>query len=220
MIYNIISTGSKGNAVIINDNILIDCGVPYKALKPYVKDIKLVLLTHIHGDHFNPATIKKLHSDRPTVRFGCCDWLINLLLDCGVNKRNIDPYSNGGIFEYKNLCKITPQNIPHNVPNCAYHIQIDNFKIFYATDTNDLSHVSALNYNLYFVEGNYTESDILERIRQKQEIGAFCYEYEVLNNHLSVEKATEWLFENARNKSEYVLLHGHESEKGVKPLDE
>lgn len=30
--YNIIATGSKGNAVVIEHEILIDCGVPFKAL--------------------------------------------------------------------------------------------------------------------------------------------------------------------------------------------
>ena len=28
--YNIIASGSQGNAVILNDAVLIDCGVPYK----------------------------------------------------------------------------------------------------------------------------------------------------------------------------------------------
>ena len=37
MTYNIISTGSKGNAVVINGRILIDCGVPFKALEPVIK---------------------------------------------------------------------------------------------------------------------------------------------------------------------------------------
>lgn len=33
--YNIISTGSDGNATILEDFVLVDCGVPYKALEPY-----------------------------------------------------------------------------------------------------------------------------------------------------------------------------------------
>lgn len=47
--YNIISTGSDGNATILEDFVLIDCGVPYKTLEPYVSKLKLVLLTHIHS---------------------------------------------------------------------------------------------------------------------------------------------------------------------------
>ena len=52
--YNIIATGSKGNAVVIEHEILIDCGVPFKALAAEWKTLKLVLLTHIHCDHFQP----------------------------------------------------------------------------------------------------------------------------------------------------------------------
>lgn len=64
MEYNIISTGSKGNAVVINDVILIDCGVSFRALKDVYKNIKIVLLTHIHSDHFNRRTIKALANNR------------------------------------------------------------------------------------------------------------------------------------------------------------
>ena len=39
--YEIISTGSKGNAVVLNQFILIDCGVPFKALRDYYRDLKL-----------------------------------------------------------------------------------------------------------------------------------------------------------------------------------
>ena len=64
----VISTGSKVNAVLLNDEILIDCGVPFRELEPYCKGLRLVLLTHVHGDHFNPETIKRLHILRPAQR--------------------------------------------------------------------------------------------------------------------------------------------------------
>ena len=44
----IIGTGSTGNAVLLNNEILIDCGLPMKKIRPHAKGIKLVLLTHIH----------------------------------------------------------------------------------------------------------------------------------------------------------------------------
>ena len=59
MEYNIISTGSKGNAVVINDVILIDCGVSFRALKDVYKNIKIVLLTHIHSDHLTGEQLKR-----------------------------------------------------------------------------------------------------------------------------------------------------------------
>lgn len=47
--YNIVSSGSQGNAVILDDFVMVDCGVPYKQIAPYVPQLKLVLLTHIHS---------------------------------------------------------------------------------------------------------------------------------------------------------------------------
>lgn len=90
MTYNIVSTGSKGNAVIINEFLLIDCGVPYSKIKPYASKLKLVLLTHIHSDHFCKRTIRTLAKERPTLRFGCGGWLAQALIDCGIDKKNID----------------------------------------------------------------------------------------------------------------------------------
>lgn len=48
MPYEIISTGSCGNAVVLDNNILLDCGIPYKQLKPYIKNIKLIFISHRH----------------------------------------------------------------------------------------------------------------------------------------------------------------------------
>lgn len=49
MTYEVIQTGSSGNAVLINNEILIDCGVSWKKIQPHAKKLKLVLLTHEHS---------------------------------------------------------------------------------------------------------------------------------------------------------------------------
>ena len=67
MKYEIISTGSKGNALLLDKGILIDCGVSYRKLKD--KPIRLIVLTHEHKDHFNPKTIQKIHKEHPLIRF-------------------------------------------------------------------------------------------------------------------------------------------------------
>ena len=48
MNYEVLATGSSGNCVIINESIAIDIGAPYKKIKPYAKNLRLVLLTHVH----------------------------------------------------------------------------------------------------------------------------------------------------------------------------
>lgn len=47
--YEIIETGSTGNATVVEKKILIDCGVAYSKLEPFIPELRLVLLTHAHG---------------------------------------------------------------------------------------------------------------------------------------------------------------------------
>lgn len=48
MEYEIIESGSTGNCIIINKLIAIDMGVSYKRINNIVKDLKIILLTHVH----------------------------------------------------------------------------------------------------------------------------------------------------------------------------
>ena len=117
MTYEVISTGSKGNAVIINGSILIDCGVPFLRLRAHTRPLKLVLLTHIHGDHFRPRTAAALHRERPALRWGCCEWMVGPLLESGVDRRMIDVLTPGHCFVYHGLGTVLPERLAHNVPN-------------------------------------------------------------------------------------------------------
>lgn len=209
MEYVIISTGSKGNAVILNGEILIDCGVPYKSIKPYVKDLKLVLLTHVHCDHFKPETIRKLAGERPTLRFGCGKWLAQSLVACGVQKWRIDVYPPNIRNRYTNDFEIAMIPLIHNVPNCGYKMKINGEKIFYATDCNSLDGIEAKDYDLYMIEANYEDGEIQERIAEKEANGEYVYEYQVLHNHLSKQKADDFIIRNQGTNSRFVYLHGH-----------
>ena len=90
MHYKILNSGSDGNAILVNDEILLDCGVTFKKLEPYYKNLKLVFISHRHRDHLLPSTIKKLAFERPSLRFAVGEFLVEELLKCGVNKKNID----------------------------------------------------------------------------------------------------------------------------------
>lgn len=212
MICNVISTGSKGNAVLLGRSILLDCGVPYKLIEPYVRELRLVLLTHIHGDHFNPSTIRRLHKERPALRFGCCQWLVRPLLEAGIPAKRIDVYIPDMMYNYGIGTGVSPFYLAHDVENCGYRIVYANDeKALYATDTGTLDGIIAQGYDLYMIEANHTEADLAERIRRKTEAGEFVYEYRAAAGHLSKEKADAWLAENATpGKSRVVYLHKHE----------
>ena len=214
MTFEVIATGSAGNAVVVNGEILIDCGVPFRALEGVKKDLKLVLLTHAHGDHFKPRTVRALHRERPALRWGCCEWMVGPLLEAGVDKRRIDVYRPGLFSEYPGLCTLTPEPLVHDAPNCGYHISDWACKrLFYATDTATLDGVKAPGYDLYLIEANHTRDELEARARAKRAAGEFSYEYRAAANHLSQEQALDWLYSQMGPNSRYVFLHRHMEEK-------
>ncbi|MGN0444209.1 MAG: MBL fold metallo-hydrolase [Acutalibacteraceae bacterium] len=196
---------------MINDYILIDCGVPFKALQQYYKALKLVLLTHIHSDHFQRGTIKKLAFERPTLRFACCEWLVKSLCDCGVSKSNIDVVEIGKSYNY-GVFKIIPVPCVHNVPNCGYKIHFPSARMIYVTDTNNLHGITAKNYDLYMIEANYVDEEIHEKIKEKQASGEYAYELQVIKNHLSKAKCDDFIYQNIGITGEYVYMHCHRDE--------
>ena len=215
--YEVIASGSKGNAVVINGRTLIDCGVPFKALESVYRGLSLVLLTHAHTDHFNRATIRRLARERPTLRWGCPQYLAADLIDCEVKPRSVDIYHmNGGAnkYIYAGLA-VEPFALIHDVPNVGYKICDGGGRLFYATDTNTLDGIEAKGYDLYMVEANYGEAEIAERIRRKQDAGEYVHEWDVLENHLSEEKALDFIYRNIGADGRYVLMHQHEETGGA-----
>lgn len=224
--FEVIATGSTGNAVTIDDgHILIDCGIPYSHLRPHIDNLRLVLLTHEHGDHFHPSAVRALHRERPALRWGCCEWMVPHLLAAGVDKRVIDVYDIGQSYLYEFLCghpflrsstedltrlvTIKPVRLVHNVPNCGYKIELGYERLFYATDTGTLDGIEAEGYDLYLIEANHTRAELDARIQEKEAAGEYAYEREAARNHLSQEQALDWLAENMGPKSRYVFLHQH-----------
>lgn len=212
--YKVISTGSRGNAVIIG-KVLVDCGVSFKALQPDINNIWLVLLTHIHGDHFNPATIRRLASERPLLRFAACRWLIKPLVDAGVSERQIDVLDPGYVFDY-GICKVSPFALQHDVPNCGYKLYFPAGKAIYATDTCTLDGIEAKDFDLYLIEGNYEANELEQRIAEKLMKGQYVYEYRVMRTHLSRQQCDDFVARNIGPTGEYVYLHAHvEAEERV-----
>lgn len=210
MICKIIASGSKGNASVLNNHILIDCGVPFRMLGEDYKALNLVLLTHIHGDHFNPNTIKQLHFLRPTLRFVCGPWLVEPMSMLGISPRVVDWIDDETGICYSPGFSVEADYVPHDVPNCAWKISDGGESAFYATDCASLDGVKARSYDLYLIEANYGEEEIRQRERRKIAAGEFSYEARAEATHLSREQADFWLAENATpGKSKVIYLHKH-----------
>lgn len=215
MIYEILATGSTGNATIINHNVLIDCGVPLKTLKPYVRQIKLILLTHCHVDHFRRSTVASLAITRPAIRWAACEWMVPKLLEAGVRPRQIDILVPGETYIYPGFVAVTPIELTHNVPNCGYKIADDYSQLFYATDTGTLDGIEAKGFDFYLVEANHSRAELEKRVKDKWARQEYAYEIEAAKNHLSIEQTTDWLVQNMGPNSVWVPMHQHKERRKV-----
>lgn len=77
------------------------------------------------------------------------------------------------------------------------------------TDTKTVEGISAKNYDLYLIEGNYDEDEIDERIKEKQRNCKYVYEFRAKGSHLSKQQASDFLLNNMGENSEYVFMHQH-----------
>ena len=205
----ILATGSTGNAVILNRFILIDAGIAYKPLKSRQNDLKIVLLSHYHGDHFKPSTVQKLASARPALRWAAGAWMVDRLLKAGVSKAQIDVLEMGRRYEYG---PFAVESVPlvHDVPNCGWKIYMGGKKAFYATDTGNLNGIEAKDFDLIMLEANHDETEIKKRLADKEAAGEFAYERRVMRTHLSYQQANDFIYANAGPNSEYIYLHQHQ----------
>ena len=210
--YQVLATGSGGNAVVINRAVLIDCGIPFRDVSPFLRDLKLVLLTHIHGDHFKPSTLKRMAMERPLLRFGAGPWLTRALMEAGIPTRQIDILRVGHQYDY-GICQVEPVPLSHDVPNCGYKVFWPEGRMIYATDTVNMNGITAENFDLYMVEANYEDEEIRQRINDKKAAGEYAYEWRVLKTHLSRAKCNDWFYQNAGPMSRILYLHQHREDE-------
>lgn len=202
MVYQVIHSGSEGNAVLYHEHILVDIGVPFASIKPLLYKIQLVLLTHEHKDHLNIDTLRRLCKERPTVRVGCCEWMLPHLE--GI--KNVDVFKIGQEYDYVHFSLI-PVKLYHDVENCGYKIFRKGHKIFHATDSAHLNGIQARGYDVYAIEHSYDEDVIGKIIAEKEAAGQFAYEKGAVNSHLSEQAARQFIFNNAGENYEVLRLH-------------
>lgn len=221
MTCDVIATGSKGNAVLLDGRILIDCGVPFSKIQPYIKDLEFVVLTHIHGDHFYPNTLLRIHRIRPAVRFVCGPNLLAELLNLGICAYSV--YVATPLFPKRfvpakdgEAITFSPVALVHNVENYGWLISFGTrrndgtavFRALYATDTRYIPREFP-GLDLYMVERNHTREDLERRQEARKASGEFSHEDIVAAVHMSAETVDEWLSRNAGSNSRVVFLHGH-----------
>ena len=201
---NIIASGSKGNAIIYHKEILVDVGVAYKHIEPYLDEVKYILLTHAHTDHYKPKIIKRIQKNYPHIQILGGEWFVDKVTDLFVINCNTWYQLEG--------YQISAFDVYHDVENVGYRIfkelpDFEHHKLIHVTDTYSLDGVEAVGYDLYCVEHNHYEDIINQAIAEKQMRGVFAYEVNARDNHMSYERAESWLKLNNTNNAEVIKLH-------------
>jgi phosphoribosyl 1,2-cyclic phosphodiesterase len=210
----IIATGSSGNCFLFNKDIMIDVGLSYSRLSKEVdiKSVKYVLLTHIHGDHFQPSTIRKLFVNTKVV-FVCGFWLLDNLLDIGVDRDRIFVAEPNKLYKFGDY-KISPFNAYHDVPNFGYRIVYNGHKHFHITDTYTLEGLTAMNYDTATIECNHCIDSAVSMIDVARKNGEFTHLVGAINSHLSVQKTIDFVKAN-KIKKLYPVHIGSSTKKYV-----
>lgn len=202
----VISSGSKGNATLINYNninILIDAGIPLKKLeeknKEEIKNIDIIIITHIHDDHikglnsyikrFNPLIITK--SEELTDKTQ------------STNIMNTDNY-------LINDLEINLFNLSHDVKCSGVSIK-ETKEIIYITDTgyinkNILKEIK--NKDLYIIESNH-DVNMLRKSKYP-----FYLQQRILGDrgHLSNEDCSKYIEKIIGDNTKNIIL-AHLSEE-------
>lgn len=203
MYFNIIASGSKGNATLVihhNTVILIDLGITLIRLKGALtslnlelKDIDAAIFTHEHSDHLNglkSISPKKMYALEGTLPSS----LSNVVY-------NYEPFTIGEI-------KITPFPTSHDAKNpCGYILETDDEKLVYMTDTgvfieDNLPYV--INPTYLIIESNH---DIQMEMQTNR---SFALKQRILgeNGHLCNEDSAFASLEIiGDNTKEIVLAH-------------
>lgn len=207
--FEILHSGSDGNCLIFNKYLAIDMGISYKQIKPYLKELKVILLTHIHSDHFCKPTIKRIAFERPTMKWVCGEWLVEDLVKLDVPKQSIYVVEDRKTYDL-GAFNLTPIETIHDCRNMSYKVDFKSTTIYYATDTSKLYYLDCLKgLDYYFVEKNYSEQELENRIKEKNERGEYAYEYRVKETHLSAEEVNSFLISMMGTNSKFVYCHQH-----------
>lgn len=214
MKYTVIKTGSKGNAVLIG-NILIDCGVNAKEITPYIDEIDMCYVTHLHKDHISKPAITLLdknsipiytHVKNKRKRKG------NVLYELKDKLKNKITYvDTDEVVELEDLSGRSIKlwlgiQVPHDAPNYTVHIEYEDELIWYSTDCGSLKGEVAKDYDYYFIETNYSKKIIYQMIKDTPP-NTFCRFRRSLKTHLSLEQAQAFIKANAKKNSVIIPLH-------------
>lgn len=199
--YNIIGTGSTGNAVRI-ENIMFDCGVPFNHMRDDLYKVDTLLITHSHSDHVKSSTFDRIRSEFP---------MIKIYANADVAYQyDVDKVVGTAAFKLKGGRIVIPFDGVHDVPVTGYIVKMKGLNFLYMTDTARVRPPVEIPLDYIFLESNFDERKLKEESKRYKRHG---YDpYMSVTRHLSTQKCKEFYFLNRRSKDS-VLVELHQSKR-------
>lgn len=206
MNYEMIGSSSKGNCIIVEEFLMLDCGVAYSKIKKYLPKVKMIYVSHIHKDHLLPSTIKKIAYNYPNIRYITSSTEVVEKLVELTSKKNIW-YLKPATWYNLGMVKVATEMLYHDKFNYSLKWEYHNKLGFYAVDTSRIDHIEAKNYDMYFIEANYQDEVLEENIANCEDEGMLFYFKRVPKTHLSYQQANDFLIENMGDNSNFLYIH-------------
>lgn len=219
----IISTGSGGNLNLIDGVIAIDIGLPIKSAADKLGSVEHILVSHRHKDHVNPAVVRWLMLNRPTVlRYGLhmnesCWSMIERTgkwgaTGAGMRKTDlIDDDTHMVLRTSKGDYTVDTYPLVHDVPIQGFVVTNPQGEtLIHATDTSTMKYAPKGPFDYLMIEGNWDEDRLLDamELALDDDDDEYGVERAVQNfRHLSVQACAHFITKNSRPGSRAWQLH-------------
>lgn len=199
--YEILGSGSSGNCVVI-ENVMVDCGLPYLAIKDKLYDVDILLITHKHSDHIVASTYKKIRQNFPNITV-IANYEVAYLYDVDIVCNENVPVSYGG-YEF------IPFRGEHGDVLCyGYTWKFEDLEIIYATDMSNFDLAPDKQYDYLFLESNHDEhklNAIESYYKGKKKYGYDVYASSM--RHCSTQRCKGFYYTHRKSKeSPLIELH-------------
>lgn len=231
-----ISTGSKGNCwaiVDIDGHItLLDCGITYKLLSTYFKDnglslgkIRLILITHEHGDHIKPTTLNKLHKMYPYIRVSMPQSTYSKFSDkLTDDDYRVYPSQSEEHHQLTVVDYFTP-NVTvmgyygeHSVQVIYYDLtffdkEYDSYcRLGFSTDNKKVEYPEDVSFDIFITEANYCE-DKLDWYYEDEQFSELSSHFirRLTGSNAHNSKQSAMVTANKYTKFDGICIYGHQS---------
>lgn len=195
-----ISTGSQNGNCYIYDSLMLDVGVSYSKIKNDLKGIKLIFISHLHTDHFNKDTIRKIRLHYPNIMFVGGSNMKDMYEELELRHTIMDL---GKLYDF-GVMKLSTVALYHDIENFGLRIFHNDLKGIYITDTYTVEGISFKGYDFIIIEFNHDEKTHLKLAETSSYGVRFT---NAMNSHLSFQQANEAINENAKDGTEILLIH-------------